>query len=430
MVTTALLFSLSLAAQGQQDSEDEWAMDDWPEEEQVSDHTLSGFFEIAAGVRLQTDPMIDGKETLQDVRGQLQWDWALDHGKLSTTTDVYYDGVKNSVELQVRELAWQGRLSGLGEWGDNFDLKVGQQVLTWGTGDYVFINDLFPKDYQSFFSGRDDEYLKAPSLSAKLSGYFDWANIDLVVTPRFTSDTYINGEYFSFFNPMVGGNVAPEFDVIDQNEPDSAEIALRAYRSFDTTEVAFYGYRGYQKTPASADAMGRPMFARLNVWGASVVSPLGAGLFKAEYGFHDSVDDKSGDLPNISNSQSRFLLGYEQELIANLTGSVQWYLEHTHDHDALLAASPWPQWEPKENRQVLTTQLFYRAMQQTLTVNWFNFYSPSDDDGYMRMRVSYSPVDTWRVSVGANLFYGEKGHTFFNQFEDASNVFANYRMFF
>ena len=71
-------------------------------------------------------------------------------------TDAWYDGVKHQREFQIRELAWQGNLAALGQWGNAFDLKIGQQVLTWGTGDYVFLNDLFPKDYQSFFSGRDD----------------------------------------------------------------------------------------------------------------------------------------------------------------------------------------------------------------------------------------------------------------------------------
>ncbi|MFW6031595.1 MAG: hypothetical protein ACOC9T_03300, partial [Myxococcota bacterium] len=32
-----------------------------------------------------------------------------------------------------------------------------------GTGDLVFLNDLFPKDWRSFLLGRDLDYLKAPS---------------------------------------------------------------------------------------------------------------------------------------------------------------------------------------------------------------------------------------------------------------------------
>jgi hypothetical protein len=33
-------------------------------------------------------------------------------------------------------------------------------IITWGVGDLLFINDVFPKDWESFFSGRPPEYLK------------------------------------------------------------------------------------------------------------------------------------------------------------------------------------------------------------------------------------------------------------------------------
>lgn len=29
------------------------------------------------------------------------------------------------------------------------DVRLGRQILTWGTGDYLFINDMFPKNYVS-----------------------------------------------------------------------------------------------------------------------------------------------------------------------------------------------------------------------------------------------------------------------------------------
>ena len=55
--------------------------------------------------------------------------------------------------------------------GCNLDVKLGRQVLTWGTGDLLFLNDLFPKDWVSFFAGRDDEYLKAPSNTLRATQY-------------------------------------------------------------------------------------------------------------------------------------------------------------------------------------------------------------------------------------------------------------------
>ena len=409
--------------------EDEWDMGDWGEEE-TKPYRFSGFLEAAAGTRLSNDPIIGTDKTLSDLRVQFQFDYDFDASQLSLTADAYYDGVRDQTRLQVRELAWQGNLQPLGDWGRHFDLKVGQQILTWGTGDYVFLNDLFPKDYQSFFSGRDDEYLKAPSLSAKLSGFFEAVNVDLVVTPEFTPDIYINGDYFSFFSPLAGQQVAPGFDVSPPLRPESPEYALRLYKSIGATEYAAYFYRGFHKTPNSFNQQFQPMFSDLNVYGASVITTMGSGLFNAEFAYYDSSDDKDGTNPFIPNSQTRWLVSYEQELAKNLTGSLQWYVERIEDHDALLENSLSPEFEVERNRVWLTQRLMYRAMQQTLTLNAFNFYSTSDKDGYLKLSADYSPADNWRLSGGMNVFYGDEPFTFFGQFEDASNIFMRFRYFY
>lgn len=409
---------------------------------------INGFVELAYSHRLQTDPALKRPQTLADARVQLQWDYDLEEygfesAQIKTRADVYFDGVKNNTEIQIRELAWQGSLAdidALGELGQYFDAKIGQQVLTWGTGDYLFLNDLFPKDYQSFFSGRDDDYLKAPSFAIKLSGYFDWVNIDVVVTPRFTPDNFINGEYYSFFSPQTlqpftpielqtVTNVAPEFHVASENRPTSPEYHLRLHKSIGANEVALYGYKGHSPLPDSADPLGRPRFSGLNVYGFSWVRPWSEGLFKMEYAYQNALEDSQGNKPRVPNSIEKYLLGYEKELYTNLTGSIQWYTERTKKHATLLSVSSWPDIEPEKIRNVLTTQFIYQAMRQTLTLQWFNFYSPTDEDGYSRFRATYSPTDKWQVSGGVNWFYGNQKHTFFAQFEDASNAFLSFRYF-
>jgi len=424
----SLLLSASVTVcAGAQD--DEWAMDDWGEEAEKA-YRFSGFAELAGGMRVADDPAIDGRKTLADLRLQLAFDYDLSASRISITTDAYYDGVLDQLKVQVREAAWQGNLSALGSWGSHFDLKVGQQVLTWGTGDYVFLNDLFAKDFQSFFAGRDDEYLKAPSLSAKLSGFFEAFNLDFVVTPDFTPDNYINGDYFSFFSPLAAQNVAPGFDVASSLQPNSPEFALRLYKSIGATELAFYAYDGFHKSPNSFTQDFLPTFSALTVYGASAMTTLGPGLVNVEFAYYDSKDDPSGDNPLVPNSQVRYLIGYEQELIKNLRGSVQWYVERSQDYDQQIQRSLAPEFETGRSRVWITQRLMYRAMQQTLTFNAFNFYSSSDQDGYLKLSADYSPVDAWRLSAGANLFYGEQAFTFFGQFKDASNAFVRYRYFY
>ena len=412
--------------------EEVWEMEAWEDEETAS-HRFSGFVELALGTRLSSDPVINTDKTLVDLRAQLQWDKDFDASRIKFAGDVYYDGVLDQTKLQIRELAWQGNVNSiveLGDWGKKLDIKVGQQILTWGTGDYVFLNDLFPKDFQSFFAGRDDDYLKAPSLSAKVSGFFDWANIDVVITPQFTPDNYINGDYFSFFSPFAGTNVAPGFDVTSPNKPSSPEYAMRIYKTVGSTEYAGYAYIGAHKSPASFTEFGAPYFSKLRVYGASAITPFADGLLNVEMAYYDSRSDAQGSNPLVPNRQSRWLIGYEQELVKNLTGSAQLYLEQISDFDSLKANSLTPKFDPNQRRVLFTQRLMYRLMQQTLTLNAFNFYSTSDEDGYLKLSADYSPGDQWQLSSGFNVFYGKKPFSFFNQFEDASNAFVRFKYYY
>ncbi|MHC4544612.1 MAG: hypothetical protein ACYSYL_08810, partial [Planctomycetota bacterium] len=78
-------------------------------------------------------------------------------GDLKVKGDVFGDLVEEQGDFDLREAYIFTQPL------EFMDLKVGRQILTWGTGDLIFINDMFPKDWKSFFIGRDTEYLKAPS---------------------------------------------------------------------------------------------------------------------------------------------------------------------------------------------------------------------------------------------------------------------------
>jgi hypothetical protein len=66
-------------------------------------------------------------------------------------------------------------------------------------------------------------------------------------------------------------------------------------------------------------------------------------------------------------------------------------------------------------------------MNQNLMLSLFNFYSPSDEDGYLRASGLYKMTDSLRFELGGNFFYGEEDYTFFGQFEGASNIYAGVR---
>ena len=388
---------------------------------------LHGFVDTRAGVRLDHDEAVPRDFILGETRLQLETGHAWNRLSLDFTGDVLLDGVMEEADFDLRRL----RLT----WTPlpNVDLRAGRQVLTWGTGDLLFINDLFPKDYVSFLIGRDQEYLKAPSDSLRVGWYNAWMNVELVYTPQFTPDIFITGERISYYQPFLRRRAGRD-NPVTWNAPtqwfDNDEIALRLYRTLGKYEVALYAYDGYWKSPGGQTLLPpRAVFPRLSVYGASLRGPVGRGIANVEVGYYDSRDDRRGRDWLVNNSEFRLLLGYEQEIGRELTASVQYYLEHMMDYGGYRRQ---PRFLPRrdQDRHLFTLRLTKLLMNQNLTVSFFTFYSPSDGDAYFRPHVSYKLSDAWRVEGGANIFVGRADSTFFGQLEENSNVYAGVRWSF
>ena len=249
--------------------------------------------------------------------------------------------------------------------------------------------------------------------------------------PIFEPDVYLTGERFSFFSPLAGKQCRTAAAAWQRLEPGNSagngEFALRLFRTVKGREYAVYAYRGFFKQPSALTASFEPTFAPLTALGASLRQTLGPGLFNSEASYYRSRDDRNGTNPRVPNDQLRFLAGYEWEAKPNFNVGLQYYLEWTLDHDALIANSLAAQFEPDEYRQLLTNRLTWRVGRDRHRISLFTFFSPSDRDAYLRPTYTYRHSDAWSVTAGGNLFLGDEPHTFFNQLQDASNLYARVR---
>jgi hypothetical protein len=397
---------------------------------------LSGFWEARLGFRTQEDPH-QKDVSIGETRLQLQAEkyWERTAGTL--TADLLYDPVvdRHAVDLEDGQGFLDLREANLAFTPTSFlDAKVGRQILTWGTGDLIFINDLFPKDWNSFFIGRDEEYLKAPSDAVKVSVFTAPVNLDVVYTPRFDSDRFIDGRRISYYNSALG-RLAGRDAIVEVEKPDDwfsdDELAARLYSNVRGYEVAAYAYRGFWKGPAGTNPQsGKATFPSLSVYGASVRGSILRGIGSTEFGYYDSEDDPNGDDPFIRNSELRFLVGYEQEVAKEFTVGVQYYLEYMLHYDDYRRTLPAGTPPADEDRHVLTVRLTKLLMNQNLKLSLFTFYSPSDRDAYLRANIHYKLDDHWAGEIGGNVFVGEEDHTFFGQFKKNSNVYVGVRYSF
>lgn len=396
---------------------------------------LTGFIEARLGTRIVGDGT-QKSLSIAETRLQLERDFSTPYAAFRFVGDFVLDGVENDLNLDLQ----RGRgfldlreANAVAQPFSFLDVKAGRQILTWGGGDLVFINDLFPKDFRAFFIGRDDEYLKAPSDALRMSAFSDLANLDIVYTPRFNADRFIDGSRLSYFNPSLG-DIAGRNAIITAETPytwfSDDEIAARLHRNVGGWELAAYGYHGFWKTPEGARANGRPFHPRLSVAGASLRGPVEGGIVTAEAGHYVSHDDARGTNPLIRNSETRLLFGYESEIATELTAVGQYYVEILSDFTELKRNLGPGQIAPDRARHVLTLRMTQLLYNQNLMLSAFNFWSPNEEDGYLRFRATYKLSDVWQVEGGGNLFYGREKSSFFGQLQENTNLFVSVRRSF
>jgi len=315
------------------------------------------------------------------------------------------------------------------------DARIGRQVLTWGTGDYLFINDLFAKDYVSFYIGRDDEYLKKPQDALRFSFYPKVAGIDLVIMPFFEPNILPDGGRLSFFDSFQGGIAGRDSDrrlVEPSARAKNAEYALRAYRSFGSNEGALYYFRGFDKSPRSYknQAARELYYERLDVYGASLRGPFLKGIANVEAGYYYSPEDSAGDNRLIENSSVKVMAGYEKDMGNDLKIGFQYLYERKLDYSEYTRALLPGDYFWDEHRRLVANRVTKLYNNQTVMVSLFTFYSPSDNDGYFRPTASYDATDQWKFTAGANIPWGEDVITDFGQMQRNKNIYFRARYSF
>ena len=381
--------------------------------------TLSGFLQQnTAFTTVAANP--DGRHyKWLEERAQIKLDAAAGAWRLLAKGDLAYDHLGRQAQSELRE-------GYLDYTAGNWDARIGRQVLTWGLGDLVFVNDVFPKDHEALFAGRPLEYLKRGVDAVKLGAYPEFASFELVLAPNFRESRIPDARRFWLYDPM------PAVTNRETVKPGRGDAGLRIYRDIAGYDAALYLYRGFQRTPSMRpDRMTAPakitfFHPRLSVYGASLSGRAGKGVVSLEAAYYDSRQDGSGSDFTIPNSQTRLLIGYQIQPVEDLSLGFQYYAERMHDYAAYLAAQP--AGFPIETRwnHTLTLRATQMLMHQTLRLSLYTSYNTSNGDYFINPELRYSFTDRVWGAVGANVFGGKPSGQF-GQLSRNDNVYLQVR---
>ncbi len=365
-----------------------------------------------------------GDYILAEERFRLELSQWFDSSNFIVKTDFYHDSIDDEFDLNVREayIDYSYRA---------FDFRFGRQILTWGIGDLLFINDTFPKDWEAFFSGKPLEYLKVGIDGIKIRHSGNFINSELVIVPFFESDQLPSSDRFYIFNPFP--SIPFRFEKKPDRTYNNTEVVLRLYRRIFDADVSLYFYRGFWKQPSALlDDFLNPfaitfIYPELSVFGISAQKSIFSGVLGVEAGFYDSREDSKGNNPLIPNSQIRALIGYSRQLWSDFTLGIQYYVENMQDYDAYKELVPLGFPKKHHTRHLWTLRLTQFLKYHTWKLSLFGYYSPTEKDYYFIPDVSRKINDHFSIAFGANIFGGEDEATFFGQFSKNDNLYANIR---
>lgn len=390
----------------------------------ASDISLHGFLQGNYSADTSAKNPDGGDFKLAEERLQLKLDASKDSLHLFIKADGWYDHIGQKWDSELRE-------GYIDYTANKWDTRIGRQVITWGVADLVFINDVFPKDYEAFFSGRPLEYLKKGVDGAKIGVYPGFASFELLAIPFFTPNNFPDSNRFWMFDPMPG--------ITDREKErpavslENTEIALRAYRDIAGFDASLYYYRGFFRQPSMMpDNLMMPtklalFYPKLSVYGVSLQGKALDGVLSLEAGYYDSREDRSGTDPLAPNSQTRFLVGYQRQMWEDFTLGLQYYVEYMHNYSAYVSNQPAGFPKDRKYHDLTSLRLTQFLIHQTMRLSFFAFYSPSFGDYLLNPEIKYNFTDHIWAAIGANIFGGGNQASQFGQFAKDDNAYVQVR---
>jgi len=386
---------------------------------------IDGFVQGLFGANVNDNNPTYSDFTASETRLQVRMENFGDRSEFFSRLDFVYDGVDRE------EYAWELREAYLKlKIGEKIDLKAGRQILTWGTGDLIFINDVFSKDYRSFFIGRDDQYLKAPQNALRLEYYNNLGSFTFVISPTFESNRLPRGDRLSYYQPGVGivgielGEMYYFHPPLPEKKIENTEIAFRFQKQTGNFKSALYFYRGFYKNPLGYDPVRLvPIFPKINIYGASARGSIWGGVLWMETGYLDSREDKDGSNPLMPNSSVKGLFGFEKQIATDFTANFQWQFDYMLDYDIFEEQQESGIYYRDEIRHLFTSRLTKLIKSETVKLSGFIFYSPSEEDLYFRFSTDYKYTDEISLSFGGNIFAGKQINSEFGQFQLNDNLY-------
>jgi hypothetical protein len=295
------------------------------------------------------------------------------------------------------------------------DIRLGKQVVVWGVLEGIRITDeINPLDFRELILPDLLDY-RIPLWTAKMDIYHGDDSYELLWIPD-----------IKFHKPAPPGSEWELLqDVPGTERPNSftlpnSEYAIKYSTNILDTEVSFSYFYTWDDFPvvfrsaainSALDPIFFPTYTRINIYGATAVKQLGAGILKGElayvpdkyFGLQNDTDrDGDGYLDSQGELQRKHIrwgLGYDFSLAgADFSPAIsQWIILH---HDSKLI----------QDKFDTSLTLFVRKPipEQAMVLQLLAIGLVNLNELYLKPKVIFSVTDHFQIGTGFDIFTGKR----------------------
>jgi len=372
---------------------------------------FSGFADTYHAVRSQSP------NDVMSSRSRLRTEFEASKGKsymFASLNATYNSIVEDATKIELREAFFQYA-------NNNWDFKVGKQIVIWGVADGMRITDVVsPMDYSEFLA-RDYDDIRIPVNAFRMKYIQPNYNLELIFVPvseffvlpieeenpwaithSFEMPYHVNMDNtpaHTLKNSEFGGRISFYLSGID--------FSLSALHTWNKMPVSKYSYSGNKDT-LYMDAR----YERFDMAGLTFSLPVSQFVVRGEIAgyFNELLEVNQNE--SIDKNNTNLLLGIDWYPGHDWTVTAQYYHKRINDYDNSM--------ETDKNTVYTTLGITKKIVRSTLKLSTFSYLDMNNKALFNRSYADYSLSDQIHLLIGYDWFYGDKG--MYGFYKDNSEV--------
>ncbi|MDR0548841.1 MAG: hypothetical protein LBI10_05450 [Deltaproteobacteria bacterium] len=314
--------------------------------------------------------------------------------------------------------------------GQGFDLRVGRQIIIWGKADGVQITDLIcPPDYAEFIARPLDE-IRKPVTAARIRYLGAKINLELIFIPFFQKGSPPGADSPWNLGRVAGrGAVNGPLAEKPKRSLANSEVAFKVAGYFSGLDLAASVFSGFDDFPVTGPIIARPngqihqisRYYRRTVLGLEASKPTGDFVFRFEAAFSVGRRRPNQDPRKepVKQDSLKWLGGLDW------TPGDDWTISGQLSGERVLGANK--STDLKES-YLTTLNIAKKLFNQRLTLTNMLYQDLTNSSFYDSLKAEYELRDGLIVSLGVDLFGGQKGE--FALYEVNSQAWLKLKYYF